>query len=177
MDIAKEFILSATQTFEANKQLAERAIAQVTDDQLHATVDKYDNPIAVIMKHIAGNLASRWSNFLTTDGEKASRNRDDEFVDTLHTRDEIMDHWEHGWSCLFNTLNNLTPEDFNKTVFIRGEPHSIPLALERSLSHTCFHIGQIVQLAHIQSADNWKTLSIPKGQSEKFNKENWGEHS
>ena len=175
MDIVAEFLAAAINAFEANKRLADRAIAQVPDDKLHLALDASTNSIAVIMKHVAGNLASRWTDFLTTDGEKPWRNRDDEFVDHFGSRAELLEAWERGWSCLLTTLKNLQPEDFEKTVTIRGEPHSVPLAVERSLGHTCYHIGQIVQVSRIHAGDHWDTLTIPRGGSQQFNKANWGQ--
>lgn len=175
MDIPSEFMSAAINAFEANKRLADRAVEQVPDDKLHVALDENTNSIAVIMKHIAGNLISRWTDFLTTDGEKPTRNRDDEFVDSFSSRAELVGYWERGWTCLLKTLRSLTPEDLGKTVSIRGEPHSVPLALERSLGHTCYHIGQIVQLARIHAGKDWKTLTIPRGKSEQYNKENWGQ--
>ena len=174
MDISAEFMAAAINAFEANKRLADRAVAQVPDEKLHVALDENTNSIAVIMKHIAGNLLSRWTDFLATDGEKTWRNRDDEFVDTFNSRAELLEFWERGWACLLETLKSLRPEDLAKTVSIRGEPHSVPLALERSLGHTCYHIGQIVQVARIQAGDQWKTLTIPRGGSEQFNKSHWG---
>lgn len=175
MDIAAEFMKAAVNAFEANKRLADRAVEQVPDDKLHVALDGNTNSIAVIMKHVAGNLLSRWTDFLTTDGEKPGRNRDDEFVDSFSNRAELLECWERGWACLQQNLKSLKPEDLGKTVLIRGEPHSVPLALERSLGHTCYHIGQIVQLARINAGKNWKTLTIPRGGSEQFNKSNWGQ--
>jgi uncharacterized damage-inducible protein DinB len=175
MDITTEFISAAVNAFEANKRLADRAVAQIPDDKLHVALDANTNSIAVIMKHIAGNLLSRWTDFLTTDGEKPWRNRDTEFADTFRTRAELLEFWERGWACLLKTLRSLTPEDLGKTVFIRGEPHSVPLALERSLGHTCYHIGQIVQVARIHAGEQWNTLTIPRGKSEEFNKQHWGQ--
>ena len=175
MDIPVEFMSATINAFEANKRLADRAVEQVSDDKLHFALDENTNSIAVIMKHIAGNLISRWTDFLTTDGEKPTRNRDDEFVDSFSSRTELLGYWERGWTCLLKTLKSLTPEDFGKTILIRGEPHSVPLALERSLGHTCYHIGQIVQVARIHAGKNWKTLTIPRGKSEQFNRENWGQ--
>jgi hypothetical protein len=175
MDIPTEFLSAAINAFEANKRLADRAVEQVPDDKLRNALDENTNSIAVIMKHIAGNLLSRWTEFLTTDGEKPSRNRDDEFVDSFRDRAELLAYWERGWACLLGTLKNLEPEDLGKTVSIRGEPHSVPLALERSLGHTCYHIGQIVQVARIHAGEHWKTLTIPRGGSEQFNKEKWGQ--
>jgi hypothetical protein len=173
MDITAEFTSAISNAFEANKRLADRAVEQVPDDKLHVALDANTNSIAVIMKHVAGNLTSRWTDFLTTDGEKPDRNRDDEFVDTFGSRTELLDGWERGWSCLRTTLNSLTPEEIDKTVLIRGEPHSVPLALQRSLGHTCYHIGQIVQVARIHAGDAWNTLTIPRGGSEQFNKTHW----
>lgn len=175
MDIATEFLSAAIDAFEANKRLADRAVEQVPDDKLHVAVDANTNSIAVIMKHVAGNLTARWTDFLTTDGEKPWRNRDDEFVDRFGSRAEVLEAWERGWCCLFDTLKSLKPEHLTATVAIRGEPHSVPLALERSLGHTCYHIGQIVQVARIHAGDHWKTLTIPKGGSEEFNKTHWGQ--
>src|SRR5262245_45938547 len=174
MDIATEFMAAVINAFEANKRLADRAIAQVPDAQLHVALDANTNSIAVIMKHVAGNLLSRWTDFLTTDGEKPWRNRDDEFVDSFRSRAEVLELWERGWACLLTTLKSLKGSDLAQTVTIRGEPHSVPLALERSLGHTCYHIGQIVQVARIHAGDKWKTLTIPRGGSEQFNKTNWG---
>jgi uncharacterized damage-inducible protein DinB len=175
MDIAVEFMTAIRNAFEANKRLADRAVEQVPDDKLHVALDENTNSIAVIMKHIAGNLASRWTDFLTTDGEKPWRNRDDEFVDTFTSRSELLEAWERGWGCLLKTLSSLKREDLEKTVLIRGEPHSVPLALERSLGHTCYHIGQIVQVARVHAGEKWNTLTIPRGGSEQFNKAKWGQ--
>jgi hypothetical protein len=175
MDIAAEFLSAIINAFEANKRLADRAIAQVPDDKLHVSLDANTNSIAVMMQHVAGNLASRWTDFLTTDGEKPWRNRDDEFVDRFGSRAELLDCWERGWTCLLEALKCLRPEDLGRTVSIRGEPHSVPLAMERSLGHTCYHIGQIVQVARIHAGGNWNTLTIPKGGSGDFNRQNWGQ--
>ena len=175
MDILAEFMSATINAFEANKRLADRAVEQVPDDKLHLSLETSTNSIAVIMRHITGNLISRWTDFLMTDGEKPGRNRDGEFVESFCSRAELLDDWERGWNCLLATLNSLKPEDLGKTVMIRGDPHSVPLALERSLGHTCYHIGQIVQIARIHVGENWKTLTIPKGESEKFNKGHWGQ--
>src|SRR5689334_13956062 len=121
MDIATEFISATINAFEANKRLADRAIEQVSDDKLHIALDANTNSIAVIMKHVAGNLISRWTEFLTTDGEKPWRNRDDEFVDAFGSRAEMLELWERGWACLLKTLKSLKPGDLEQTVMIRGE--------------------------------------------------------
>src|SRR5262245_5487165 len=174
MDIAAEFMAASINAFEANKRLADRAVEQVPDEKLHAALDANTNSIAVMMKHVAGNLASRWTDFLTADGEKPWRNRDDEFVDSFSSRGALLAAWERGWACLFEALRGLKPEDLGRTVTSRGEPHSVPLALERSLGHACYHVGQIVQVARIHAGDQWQTLTIPRGGSEQFNKANWG---
>jgi hypothetical protein len=175
MEIATVFMSAIINAFEANKRLADRAVEQVPDDKLHTALDENTNSIAVIMKHVAGNLASRWTDFLTTDGEKPWRKRDDEFVDSFGSRAELLALWERGWTCLLTTLKSLKREDLEKTVMIRGEPHSVPLALERSLGHTCYHVGQIVQVARIHTGEKWNTLTIPRGNSEQFNKASWGQ--
>ena len=175
MDLPGEFLSAIIDAFEANKRLADRAMEQVPDEKLHVALDANTNSIAVIMKHVAGNLISRWTDFLTTDGEKPWRNRDDEFIDTFAGRADLVQHWERGWDRLRTALRGLTPEDLERIVKIRGEPHSVPLALARSLGHTCYHIGQIVQVARIHAGENWNTLTIPRGGSEQFNQAHWGQ--
>ena len=175
MNFSNSFMAAIINAFEANKRLADRAIEQVPDDKLRIALDQHTNSIAVIMKHVAGNLISRWTDFLTTDGEKPWRKRDDEFVDSFASRDELLAYWERGWACLFETLKALKSDDLEKTVTIRGEPHSVPLALARSLGHACYHVGQIVQVARVHAGDKWHTLTIPRGGSEQSNKANWGQ--
>lgn len=175
MDSVNPFMSATINTFEANKRMAERAVEQVSDEGLRLALDDSTNSIAVIMKHVAGNLISRWTDFLTSDGEKSDRNRDDEFVDTFPEREELLVYWERGWSTLLESLKSLTADDLEKTVFIRGDAHTVPLAIQRSLGHTCYHVGQIVQVARVQAGDNWNTLTIPRGQSEEFNQKHWGD--
>lgn len=175
MGIELEFMSAVINAFEANKRLADRAVAQVPDDKLDVALDANTNSISIIMKHVAGNLLSRWTDFLTSDGEKPWRNRDSEFTGSFAGRAELLEFWERGWACLLTTLHNLRPDDLGKTVVIRGEPHSVPLAVERSLGHTCYHIGQIVQVARIHAGENWNTLTIPRGESEQFNQAHWGQ--
>lgn len=177
MSTSIEFLSSAINTFEASKRLAEKAILQVPQEKLHVALDDHTNSIAIIMKHIAGNLISRWTNFLSSDGEKPWRQRDEEFIDTFSSREELMKYWEDGWQCVIDSLHRLKEEDLSKSVTIRGEKHSVPLAIERSLSHISYHIGQIVLIARIHAGDDWETLTIPRGQSEQFNKANWGPDS
>jgi uncharacterized protein DUF1572 len=155
--------------FRYYKKLAEGAMAQVTDDQLFTTLDPEMNSIALIVKHVAGNMRSRWTDFLTSDGEKPDRNRDSEFVEPPKTRAALMEMWEAGWACLFSALEPLSEADAGRTVKIRGEAHSVMQAINRQLAHYPYHIGQIVFLAkHLQSAQ-WKSLSVPRGQSGQFN--------
>ncbi len=169
-EIIENYHLDAVRSFRNYKTMAERAIDQVTDEEFFTVIDTEANSIAVIVKHIAGNLRSRWTDFLTTDGEKPDRNRDTEFEPMGATREDLMKFWESSWQVLFENVEPLTLEDFSKTVNIRGEPHSIVEAINRQLTHYAYHIGQIVFLAkHLRSAD-WKTLSIPKNRSAEFNK-------
>ena len=170
MDVSTEFVSAIINVFESHKKLADRAVAQMPDDKLHVPLDANTNSIAVIMRHVSGNLISRWTEFLTTDGEKPDRNRDGEFEEFASSRAELLDRWERGWASLLETLRSLQSADLAKTVTVRGEPHSVPLAIERSLGHTCYHCGQIVQVARIHAGDAWTTLTIPRGKSEEFNR-------
>lgn len=173
-EVGKVFLDAALASFRANKGWADKAIGQLPDDNLHIALGSNTNSIAVIMKHVAGNLLSRWTDFLTTDGEKPTRNRDDEFVDSFASRAELVDYWNAGWQRLFDTLEGLAPSDLGRTVQIRGEPHSVPLAIERSLAHCAYHAGQIILIARILAGDNWKTITIPRGASAAFNQRVWG---
>ena len=172
--IGKSVLESASAAFRSNKGWADKAIGQLPDEKLHIALDANTNCIAVIMKHVAGNLLSRWTDFLTTDGEKPWRNRDDEFVDSFANRSDLLDFWAKGWNRLFDTLGSLTPSDIGKTILIRGEPHSVPLAIHRSLAHCGYHIGQIILIARILAEDNWQTITIPRGASGSFNQKVWG---
>jgi hypothetical protein len=165
---------AAVVSFRYHKNIADRAVTRVSDDALRRVLDVHTNSIAVIMKHIGGNLRSRWTDFLSTDGEKPWRNRDDEFVDTFASRDEVLAAWEVGWAALFEALECLTEADLERTIFIRGEPHNVALATERSLAHTCYHVGQIVILARHWAGDAWTTLTIPRGGSAAHNAAAWG---
>lgn len=173
-DFRKAVIDGALASFCSNKGWADKAVAQLPDDKLHIALDPNTNCIAVIMKHVAGNLLSRWTDFLTTDGEKPWRDRDDEFVDTFATRKDLIAYWESGWQRLFDSLSGLSANDLSKTVTIRGEPHSVPLAIHRSLAHCGYHVGQIVLIARILAGDHWTTITIPRGASASFNQNVWG---
>jgi len=159
----------ALSSFRGYKKMAERAIEQVSDGEFFAVIDPESNSVALIVKHIAGNLHSRWKDFLTTDGEKPTRNRDTEFELIDDTRETLMQFWETGWQVLFDNIEPLTEDDFAKTVTIRGEPHTVVEAINRQLTHYAYQIGQIVFLAkHLKSAE-WRTLSVPRNRSAQFN--------
>ena len=168
--IVQNYFDDALSAFRAYKKLAEKAIAQMQDQELFFTLDQESNSVAVIMKHLAGNMLSRWTDFLTSDGEKSNRNRDMEFVtEPETTKADMLAYWERGWECLFNALEPLKPEDFERTVLIRGETHTIVQAINRQLMHYSYHIGQIVFLAKHYRSQDWKSLSIPRNRSVEFN--------
>ncbi len=152
-----------------HKDLCERAAAQVSDEDFFTVPGGLHASIATIMKHVGGNNRSRWRNFLTEDGEKHDRNRDTEFEVEGETRASIRARWDEGWAIAFAELEALTPDDLEKTVTIRGQPHSVPAAIERNLNHASYHTGQIVQLARYFAGDAWESLSVPLGKSEELN--------
>lgn len=166
----KDYHRDALSSFRNYKKLAERAIEQVSEEEFFAAIDAESNSIAVVVKHIAGNLHSRWRDFLTTDGEKPDRDRDAEFELIEDTRESLMEFWETGWQTLFDNIEPLTEEDFSRTITIRGEPHSVVEAINRQLTHYSYHIGQIVFLAKHLKSSEWKTLSVPKDRSADFNR-------
>jgi uncharacterized damage-inducible protein DinB len=159
----------AIELFRYYKRLADNAIAQCPDDKLSAEIDPESNSIAIIMKHMSGNMRSRWTDFLTTDGEKPDRQRDSEFEAPAKTRAELIAMWEAGWKLLFDALTPLTDAELSKTITIRTEPHSVMQAINRQTAHYSYHIGQIVYLARHFAGSQWKTLSIAKNKSRKFN--------
>lgn len=163
-------LTAAIDEFQKIKKLADKAIEQLSDEQLHAKIDAEANSVAVIMRHMAGNMRSRWVDFLVSDGEKATRMRDQEFEDVAQTRAELAAEWEHGWQCVFDALAPLTDADLQRTVIIRGEPHSVYKAMSRQVAHYAGHAYQILFLAKHLLGPAWKTLSIPRGQSEEFNR-------
>jgi hypothetical protein len=170
--IAKNFLEDSIKMFRQYKKLAEKAIAQLPDPDrdLFFTPDKESNSIAVTMKHMAGNMRSRWRDFLTSDGEKPDRNRDSEFeIAGTEDREAILQIWEEGWAYVFNALEPLKPEDLARTVMIRHEPHTVLEAINRQLAHYPYHVGQIVYLARHIAEKNWTSLTVPRGQSEAFN--------
>jgi hypothetical protein len=156
--------------FRYYKLLGERAMTQLTGEQLTTVVDEESNSIAVIVKHMTGNMRSRFTDFLTSDGEKPDRRRDLEFLDPPQTRESLMGLWEECWLCVFDALQPLTDNDLGRTVTIRGEPHSVMQAINRQLAHYSYHCGQIVMLAKHLGHASWKPLTVPRGQSEEFNR-------
>ncbi|HEX8852472.1 MAG TPA: DUF1572 family protein, partial [Pyrinomonadaceae bacterium] len=168
--LAKHYLDSAVQRFRATKELGERAFAQLADAELLVAPDAESNSVAVIIKHMSGNMLSRWTDFLTTDGEKPGRSRDAEFDAAGETRETLVARWEAGWACLFAALDALAPaEDLLRTVTIRGEPHTVVDAINRQLAHYSYHVGQIVFLARQLRGSDWQTLSIARGRSDAFN--------
>jgi hypothetical protein len=169
MDIADIFMAAILNAFEANKRLADRAVEQVRDEKLHVALDENTNSIAVIMKHVAGNLTSRWTDFLTTDGEKPDRKRDTEFENIAGDSPlRVKMLWDDGWRRTLSAISALSEGDLMRTVTIRGEPHTAMEAINRQVSYYAMHVGQIVFMAKHLAGDRWKSLSIPKGQSETF---------
>lgn len=169
-EILQNFLDESKATFRSYKQTAERAVEQVSDEEFFRLIDPEANSIALIVKHLGGNLRSRWTDFLTADGEKPDRNRDAEFAEVNDTRARLMHTWETGWQSLSAALESLTIDDLDKKITIRGEEFTVVRALLRSLSHTAYHVGQITLLAkHFRGAE-WHTLSIPKNKSAEFNR-------
>jgi Protein of unknown function (DUF1572) len=168
--LAKHYLETILTTFQKQKALAEKAFAQLEPEHFHVVLDAESNSIAVIIKHMSGNMRSRWHDFLTTDGEKPDRNRDSEFASDTESVNELMQAWEMGWKEVFNALETVYPDYLLRTITIRGQVHTVLQAIERQVDHYAYHVGQIVFLAkHLQS-EKWQTLSVAKGQSETFNK-------
>lgn len=168
--LSRLFLSDALKTFRSYKALAEKSFAQISDEEFFRTIDAEANSVAVVLKHMAGNMLSRWTDFLTSDGEKPWRDRDSEFeLAAAETREELMRLWERGWSCLFAAVEPLAPDDLAREVRIRGEAHTVLEAVNRQLTHYAYHVGQIVLLAKHMRSSEWKSLSIPKGKSGRFN--------
>lgn len=171
MEANSQFLESAKKQFLYYKMLGEKAIGQLEDEQLFMTANEDTNSIAQIVKHISGNMLSRWTDFLTSDGEKEWRNRDDEFVDTYKSKTELLENWNNGWDCLFTAINPLKPEQLSDIIYIRNEGHSVIEAINRQLAHYPYHIGQIVFYAKLLKKTEWESLSIPKNKSGDYNSE------
>ncbi|MBO6211527.1 DUF1572 domain-containing protein [Algoriella sp.] len=167
--MTNNYLESAIKQFEYYKMLGEKTFVQLTDEQLFWQYNQESNSIATIVKHLWGNMLSRWTDFLTTDGEKEWRKRDAEFDNDIADKAELLSKWNEGWYCLFNTLNPLTEDDLSKEIFIRNQGHSVIEAINRQLAHYPYHIGQIVFIGKMVCNDNWTSLSIPKGNSKEYN--------
>ena len=162
------YIVEALASLRQYKRLAEGAMAQVSDDQLIAALDAEMNSISTIVKHMTGNMRSRWTDFLTTDGEKPDRNRDDEFVAPPATRAALMETWDQGWALVFQAIEPLNDSDLSRTVMIRGEGHSVMQAINRQIAHYASHTGQIILLAKHFKGDQWQSLSVPRNRSAEY---------
>lgn len=169
-DCGAAYLDEARRSLRGHKRLAEGAMAQLSDEQIFVVIDAEANSVALIVKHMAGNMRSRFTEFLTSDGEKPGRHRDAEFeMDPGSSRTEVMSWWEAGWRCVFDAIDSLAGDQLGRTVTIRGEPHTVLQAINRQVAHYAYHTGQIVFLAKHLKGSDWKSLSIPRGQSEQFN--------
>ena len=170
------YLPSVLKQFEYNKSLGDKTFSQLTKEELFWQYNEESNSIATIVKHIAGNMRSRWTNFLTEDGEKSWRNRDDEFINTYTSKEEMIADWESGWQCLFENLHKITPENSDTIVYIRNEGHTIAEAINRQLCHYSYHIGQLVVIGKMAKNTDWNTLSIAKNASKAYNEEKFSEN-
>jgi|SRR6185503_8457843 len=169
MATTETYLNSAIKRFEYYKTLGEKTFQQIDDSGLFWQYNSESNSIAMIVQHLAGNMLSRWTDFLTSDGEKTNRNRDAEFEPVVNNRSELIEKWNVGWACMLNTLKSITDEDWARQIYIRGEAHSVVDAINRQLAHVPYHVGQIVFIGKMIAGEKWHSLSIPKGQSENFN--------
>ena len=166
-----QYLTSVKKEFEYYKLLGEKTFSQLNDENLFSKVNNESNSISSIVKHLSGNMVSRWTDFLTTDGEKEWRKREEEFDNDIKTREELLEIWEKGWSCLFNSLNSITDDELSKVIYIRNQGHTILEGINRQLSHYPYHIGQIVYIGKMLCDNSWVSLSIPKGSSNEYNQE------
>ncbi|ESU18552.1 hypothetical protein FCR2A7T_28460 [Flavobacterium cauense R2A-7] len=181
METDNQYLESVKKQFLYYKTIGEKAMHQLEPEQLFVSINEDTNSISVIVKHLSGNMLSRWTDFLTSDGEKEWRNRDDEFEQTLKTKEELMTLWDKGWNCFFEAINALTPEQLSQIIYIRNEGHTVMEAINRQLAHYPYHVGQIVFYAKMLKKSDWTSLSIPKNKSndynaEKFSKEKSTKH-
>ncbi len=175
MKQASNYLQNIRALFRYYKSLGDGALAQLDESEVTYKPDASSNSISIIVKHLSGNMLSRWTNFLTEDGEKPWRNREEEFTATIHTKADLLATWEKGWACLFDAIDPLTSDDLDRIAYIRNEGHSVVEALNRQLGHYSYHIGQIVYLVKYLKSADWKSLSIPKGGSEAFNQQKFGQ--
>ena len=168
MSIENEYLRIIKERFKSVKSLGDKAISQLSEEDIHWALNEKSNSVAVIVQHLSGNMVSRWTDFLNSDGEKPNRNREQEFINHLLTKDEMIGILEDGWNTLFKALHNLGGEDLLKKVYIRAESHLVIDAIERQLAHYAYHIGQIVYIGKQIKSEDWESLSIPKGQSDAY---------
>lgn len=169
MEINNSYLESTKKQFLYYKLLGEKAMEQLEPNQLFASINEDTNSIATIIKHISGNMLSRWTDFLTTDGEKEWRNRDSEFDDSIKTKEEVLEIWDKGWECFLNALNSLKSNQLSDIIYIRNEGHTVVEAINRQLAHYPYHIGQIIFYAKMLKKEDWTSLSIPKNKSKDYN--------
>lgn len=174
MHYHENYIKSVIFEFKRYKTLGEKTFDQLDENQVFWQYQERENSIAIVVKHMVGNMLSRWTNFLTQDGEKSWRNRDGEFENTYTTKTEMTKEWEKGWQCLFNALDSINSENFDSKISIRNQPHTIFEAVNRQLAHYANHVGQIVFIGKMIKGDDWISLSIPKGKSNEFNRKKFG---
>lgn len=163
------YLESSIKQFEYYKNLGDRTFAQLTFEELKREFEEDSNSISIIVKHISGNMLSRWTNFLTDDGEKEWRQRDEEFIDSFKSKEELLTAWSKGWDCLFNAIKPLKTEDLERIIYIRNGGHTVVEAINRQMMHYAYHVGQIVFLGKLAKGKNWQSLSIPKGKSKDYN--------
>lgn len=176
MTLGIEYLKVVQEKFISVKSLGDKTISQLSEDDIHWTLNNGSNSIAVIVKHVSGNMVSRWSDFLISDGEKPSRNREQEFEDNITSKQELIEIWEKGWNTLIESLNNLGEQELLKNIYIRGESHTVLEAIERQMAHYAYHIGQLVYIGKQIKNENWESLSIPKGKSEEYLQQMLKEH-
>jgi len=169
------FLISAKKQFEYYKQLAEKTISQISDEKLFWQYNNDSNSIATIVKHLNGNMLSRWTDFMTTDGEKESRQRDAEFENDIRSREKVLEKWNEGWACLFAAIDSLKEEDLETEIFIRNQGCTVMDAINRQLAHYSYHVGQIVFVGKMIVGEKWNSLSIPKGKSDSYNTEKFSQ--
>lgn len=174
MSLQSDYLKSVKKQFLYYKTLGEKAMEQLEEGQLFASVNDDTNSIAVIVKHLSGNMISRWTDFLSADGEKEWRNRDAEFEETINTKEDLLNIWNKGWNCFFNTINSLTSDQLETIIYIRNEGHTVIEAINRQLAHYPYHVGQIVFYAKMLKQTEWNSLSIPKNKSNSYNSDKFG---
>ncbi|MEW4922725.1 DUF1572 family protein [Algibacter sp. 2305UL17-15] len=171
----ESYLTSVIKQFEYYKSLGDKTIDQLSFEELQKEFAQDSNSIGIIVKHIVGNMLSRWTNFLTEDGEKEWRQRDEEFIDTYNSKEELISSWNKGWQCLFDAITPLSEDDLEHIIYIRNQGHTVTEAINRQLAHYAYHVGQIVFLGKLVKGGNWKSLSIPKGHSSTYNKDKFSQ--